>query len=100
MPRLLEVVNRTAKEFGQPTLYQREEGEDAVGFHVSIGWSLREPGEEVKKALAEALERTGEELKMCLDTLKVKMGSNFFDVALGPEGTEAKEEGRKRRLTG
>ena len=87
-------------------MYERTEGEDAVGFHVSLAWALKEPSKEVKEALEKALKekvegglRVQEEmLRMKAEVVKVKIGSDFYEVPLLGAADHG-GEGKKRRLS-
>lgn len=107
--RLLTTCNRVVQDYGQPPLYvgpvahhqpvkqrQREgsgsgdvlnRGENhSEKFHVSIGWSLSDPGDEDESLLAGVLNGDAfhaiMDIELLVNEVKVKIGNNIDNIAL------------------
>ncbi|KAF8476981.1 U6 snRNA phosphodiesterase Usb1 [Kalaharituber pfeilii] len=76
---LLRLTNFSFATYQQPPLYSLEKGEN--GFHVTIGWSLGAPDQELKVKLESeiGIEFKGHlaRLKMKVEEVKVKIGNTI-----------------------
>ncbi|KAF3938456.1 hypothetical protein ABW19_dt0203524 [Dactylella cylindrospora] len=83
---LLNMCNFAARQFKQPGLYLTDwQGNARDGFHVSIGWSLKEPPEQLRSEMATAITEFQpqlSELTMRCDALKVKIGNTVHALEL------------------
>ncbi|KAF3920839.1 hypothetical protein ABW21_db0201546 [Orbilia brochopaga] len=80
LTNLLAMCNGVVRRYGQPGLYLVDgRGNMRDGFHVSIGWSLREPTVQLREEIALAVQGEQEgglsALTMRCETLKVKIGN-------------------------
>ncbi|KAK6336503.1 poly(U)-specific 3'-to-5' RNA exonuclease [Orbilia brochopaga] len=88
LTNLLAMCNGVVRQHGQPGLYSVDSGGNTRdGFHVSVGWSLREPTAGLREEVALAVEG-GQEvdklsaLTMRCETLKVKIGNTVHALEL------------------
>lgn len=85
---LLDKSNAAAGRFGQPLLYQLQDGEDNArsAFHVSIAWTFAQPGQDLSQATLDLFQRLPLEDMMGweidVSSVKVKIGNTVTSVAL------------------
>ncbi|PWW74487.1 hypothetical protein C7212DRAFT_298691 [Tuber magnatum] len=107
LPRLLQLANHTFEAFEQPPLYA-ENGDKLDGFHVSLAWSLVEPGKDTIAKVVEALKKhvcwgkilgqsEVERLKLAIDAVKVKIGNVVHIIELGKKEKQGEAGNPKRR---
>jgi len=87
LPALLRLTNLTFVTYHQPVLYSTSK--DEIGFHVTIGWSLEAPEEELRKQLATDIgtefKAQLSQLTMKVEEVKVKIGNVVTVLPLGQE---------------
>lgn len=87
LAELLSMCNRVVRVYQQPGLYLTDGfGNARDGFHVSIGWSLTEPPEQLRRDIATAQAALVSDisgLRMSCGALKVKIGNVVHALELG-----------------
>ena len=99
--RLLSICNETTHHFGLPQLYendhtppldlqsrpdtkaQQNTNDKSDAFHISIAWTLHEPGDANSDILTDAVESKLRDLKVSFSLLKTKIGNTVIDLPLG-----------------